>query len=140
MRILSTFLANANVELSEKGTTKMPLDFDPNKLKKQLWSTYILYRSPQFKLHDKRAYALNAISLHDHSPFILFKWEDGQWVEICREDERPKKSSHCENCGINLQKTYSAGIYSEGKLVWAQKNTDHPIRITACEQCARFVK
>lgn len=105
------------------------LDFDPNKpdKKNHVWATYCPYRSPQFKTHTQRKYAVSAI-VNQHRGSI-WKHEEGKWVcvgKIYGADKLDKEYCQKIGCG-NKIKTYkgrygwdSDKIYYDGfaKLVW----------------------
>jgi hypothetical protein len=80
-----------------------PLDeFDPNNRDKGAppWASYCPNRSPKFKTHGNRGFAIN--SIHNHGYGVLYKFEDGRWVETARIESRAFKKTRCDACSGNL--------------------------------------
>jgi hypothetical protein len=75
--------------------------FDPNALPDQMWATYCPGRwtGGAFRTHAQRGHALSALG-HQHEG-IIYKWEDGRWVEVARRrgDSAPQR---CERCGESV--------------------------------------
>jgi hypothetical protein len=106
------------------------MDFNPNipaKRKEFFWATYIPDRRPEFKMHTKRAHALNAAQYRNN--YILYQWVDNEWVERSRLENFYDQK--CHYCGYYFEGYQRYGGYSE----WIDKDTDFPKRVRVCYEC-----
>lgn len=82
-----------------------PMVFDPNQPASSVpkWATYLPGRSPNFKLHSRRAYAFNAFQ----RPGILFRYDftSSRWIEVYREERLDDTDPplRCDACGITAK-------------------------------------
>lgn len=76
------------------------------------WATFVDGRSPQFKMHNHKGHATNAISTHRQGSRVqLLRWnaQDGDWdIEY---EHTP--ATHCERCG---HKFWTGGMYDRGTV------------------------
>lgn len=127
----------------------MPQDpfvaFDPNNLAKSgdVWATYTTARrTPTFKVHEKRQYALAAF--REHSPCKLFELVNGRWEErACKHHST--KSDRCDVCRVNLVYARpgvpNARQHNHGYQVFDRtpnRKLIEPLRlVTVCYDCKR---
>lgn len=71
------------------------MNFTPPKLAIPAWATYVPGRSPEFKAHTNRGYALSAITQGGQG--IIYYVKDNEWIEWNRI-EREANPEKCDNC------------------------------------------
>lgn len=103
----------------------MPLQFNPNQLKKAKrlapcdWATYIPNRTTkaQFAVHNQRGNALAALASNYAQDAILYRLVDGNWKEIFRrEGLKTERYSPQHVTGVTCHKCGMGPI--EHSYVW----------------------
>lgn len=90
------------LDLTSLPIIKNPLDeFDPNDRDKGTppWATYSPSRRPSFRVHKLRAHAMAALrNFGRSSGAILYRHENGRWVEEARFQPSAYRPTRCESC------------------------------------------
>lgn len=88
------------------------LAFDPNAPVDKPWATYAQRRGVKFKMHAKRAGALNTFSQY-HDLASLYTWDDTLrgWTEFAVKDRRSHNVT-CDNCSRSTATTLQRGLSS----------------------------
>lgn len=109
------------------------LEFNPNQKPKKIeYATYVPGRrtSPKFKMHRQRNHALAAMV----DPSILYRYIDGEWVEIFRI-ENYVEPDECQECGRDLIIRRENWNYNAGRRKWKDTNTNSPYILWVCKYC-----
>jgi len=106
----------------------------PTIAKPNKWATFILSRNRQFKEHENRGHALNAI-LDTHAG-ILYKLDEQTltWVEVLRIDRNPQLEA-CDNCDRDRN---DDNVYP--KRYWLDLKEEIPTLAVLCYDCYKVAK
>lgn len=97
-----------------------PLDeFDPNKRDKGAprWATYCPGRSPVFKHHAKRGFALNAMQNNGYWGAVLYEFDRGRWEEVARFQPHDFSPTRCEVCFYSTEEEQMLYDFHTGKRI-----------------------
>lgn len=110
------------------------ITFNPNNIDKKqyLWATYLPYRTPAFKLHEKEQFAKSAFTNHAYGIIYIWNSDTSLWDEVFRLED----PDDLENCGHGPTKRNW-----QNKLVWEYrwvgKGRDSKY-IRVCGNCKRI--
>lgn len=103
------------------------MDFDPNAKrgpKTPEWATYVPDRNPDFKVHKRKADALNAFPYRDNYILYRYDFDTGKWVEQFRIENRPTPEI-CDRCHRSTlrESVYASGtVRNTGMWRWVPKS------------------
>lgn len=102
------------------------------------WATYAPHRRPQWKVYKRLSDAKNAFYAQPEIALYQFDHATKEWVERYRQTGNG--SDHCDECGVDLRKTYgSSRVYLTGRRIWDPRS-DELKRIRVCYECDRKIR
>ena len=117
----------------------------PNTKQTHQWATFLVSRNVQFKVHENRGHALNAIV--DTRAGILYRWNETlkEWDEVLRvEGWKYDTGVVCANCDRPHDEIYTdengreCHVYLE--RVWLNLKAEVPYLTYLCRDCQRDAK
>lgn len=117
----------------------------PNQTQTHEWATFLLSRNVQFKVHENRGHALNA--LKDTHAGILYKWDETNksWDEVLRvEGSKYDNGVGCANCDRTQDEEYEdeqgRSLHTYLERVWLNLKAEVPYLAYLCSDCYRDAK
>lgn len=120
-----------------------PLDaFDPNRRDKGAprWATYCPRRSPKFKHHAQRGFALNAMKNNTYAGAVLYEFVDGRWTELARFQPHDFRPRRCDVCAVETEDRSRARITTRWSYDFVRSGGEVTDPVTAkfmCPLCYR---